>query len=179
MPILHRSKQIPLFLKHHQGIWRGGEPPPKPNRYLNKTHIFDFKIKYLVVIFENTSHFLAILSSNNKNDFQIEDKFFKSLTIKSKIKVETNYSDDQSAISFSSKFKPVNFTQVIDNMEEQKRLLALAHEQGHYGAKIMERYIKHLGCEWTNLRKDCQEIVAKCNRCIKNNIRQKGYSHMH
>lgn len=74
---------------------------------------------------------------------------------------------------------PIRLAAIIADVEDENRrseLMELAHLQGHFGAKAIERHIRYTQqCTWKNIRKDCEELVSKCQACRKYNVHKTGY----
>ena len=64
---------------------------------------------------------------------------------------------------------------VIEEKDEQMRLLNTEHLKGHFGATVIQKAILASGLTWRGLKEDTKNLVSKCLDCQRFNIGQHGF----
>jgi transposase InsO family protein len=69
-------------------------------------------------------------------------------------------------------------TSIPDQPEERTRLLQLAHQLGHMGAKAMVYAVRDMGYTWPFIQQDAIKLAASCRECQRHNIAKRGFHPM-
>ena len=65
--------------------------------------------------------------------------------------------------------------ELVEDREQRKLKVLLAHLKGHFGAKAIQLSILNDGFTWPSLKADSQEEVSKCLKCQRYNIGHHGF----
>ena len=77
-----------------------------------------------------------------------------------------------------AKFIKQRLSKTCPSPDQQKTLLENEHNSGHFGAEITYRKLWNLGYFWPEMHKQCVEIVANCEQCLRYNVAREGFNLM-
>lgn len=82
-----------------------------------------------------------------------------------------------SSYSIAELVKEVSGCTLVDDVEQRRRWVNQAHSLGHKGAQaLFQHLLVNEKVFWQGMRNDCELAVRACEKCVRFNVRKKGFS---